>query len=280
MTQPDPGWQALLQPYLAERLFDHAPPPLAADREFALHNAWWLANLCHAAYLWQAPAEPPPAGYRDDVLAARGFAEVEFIDEGAIQGVLATRGELCLLAFRGTDDPRDWLVNTRIEPVPWPGGGRVHDGFNEAFARIAPTLAALRARYAGQRWLVTGHSQGAAMAVLSAALLRPVSVYGFGCPRLGDAAFAAALEGEAIHQVVNGRDLICQLPPSLGDYETRLPGRIHHVGHPVGADDPVFDLKAFARRVTTPSDWALPVPELGDHAIVNYVASIERQLDR
>lgn len=280
MTAHDPRWQALLRPQLAARLFDHHPvPPLGSGSGFSWSTAWWLANLCHAAYLWNAPGEPPAAGYREAVLAAVGFHELDFVDEGAIQGVLAVRGDLVALAFRGTDDPRDWLVNARIEPKPWPGGGRLHGGFLEAFNHIAPRLAALRAGHAQRRWLVTGHSQGAAMAVLSSTMLQPLATYGFGCPRLGDAGFDGALATQPLHQVVNGGDLICRLPPSLGDYQTCLPGRVHRLGREVGGNqDAPFDVHALLQRTASPSQWTRPAHELADHAIVNYVAAIEEHL--
>ena len=189
MTAFDHGWQALLQPVLTPRLFDRDPaPPFAADDGFDAATAWWMAALCQACYLpgRAEGAAAAAAGFREEVLARQGFAERDFIDDGVVQGVLVERGQVAVVAFRGTDDPRDWLVNVQIDPSPWPGGGVVHRGFHRSFEGIAPLLSRWRAERPAARWLLTGHSQGAAMAVLAASLLHPDAVYAFGCPRLGD----------------------------------------------------------------------------------------------
>ena len=200
MTELDPTWGALLQPQNAEKMFDLNPPPaLKPVDRFDVRLAWWAACLCQSCYLPESSeaSAAPPCGFRADLIERNGFTEIAFIDEGAIQAFLATREGFCFLVFRGTDDPRDWVVNTRIEPRHWPGGGRVHRGFNDAFNEVAPTIAELRRRFASQHWIITGHSQGAAMAVLSASLVHPLAVYGFGCPRLGDTDFVETMKGGA-----------------------------------------------------------------------------------
>lgn len=286
MTDYDTSWQALLHPQLAGRVFDRQPPPpFHPTANFDWSLAWWMAGVCQVSYLWSRldSPTPPAAGFREDVLARHGFTEHAFVDEGAIQGILVERGDTCILAFRGTDDPDDWRTNIRIEAASWPGGGRVHRGFLDAFEGIVTTLQSLRRRFAHRQWLLAGHSQGAAMAVLSATLTRPLAVYGFGCPRMGDRVFAARLEGTPIHQVVHERDIITRLPPDLGDFRVCLPGNTHQISggeirKPATDMDPAPDTvgETLAQRLANPGDWHLPIKELQDHAIVNYIAAIER----
>jgi hypothetical protein len=286
MTEFVRTWSALLQPQNATRMFDlESSPPFEPGSAFDGALAWWSACLCEACYLPGAgeTSAAPPCGFRGDVLADNAFTEVAFIDEGAIQGFLATRRGACFLVFRGTDDPRDWIVNTRIDAGPWPGGGWVHEGFNDAFRKVAPIIGDLRARFASKPWIVTGHSQGAAMAVLCAPLVRPLAVYGFGCPRLGDGDFVDAVKHETIYQVVNGRDLICRIPISIGDFKARLPGRVIRLSpnrfehdERMGENGFDDDISMLIERLLTPRDWIYPIDELKDHAIVNYIAAIER----
>ncbi len=289
MTEIDNSWHALLDPGQALAYFDYPgeKSPVAdfhTDR-FNLSTAWWMAALCHAVYLYSRTESdsPAPAGYREEILAQSGFTEIESIDRGAIQAMLVKRDSVCILVFRGTDDIRDWSVNMNTSPMPWPGGGVVHSGFLEAFESIAETLRKIRSRFHNQNWYVTGHSQGAAMAILSTSLIRPTAVYTYGCPLLGDGAFSDAIPLKQIYQVINDRDLVTTLPNGIGTPEFTTPGDIYYLHnstieknptpHKIRAGSLDFDL-AF-QRIVNPLDWKDPLKDLYDHAIGNYIARLE-----
>jgi predicted lipase len=81
----------------------------------------------------------------------------------------------------------------------------------------------------------TGHSLGAALSLVFAQVLhcrhpelaeRVAGVYAFACPRVGDAAFAAAIsaafsrpERRLLNRIAYGADIIPHLPPRVLEYE-------------------------------------------------------------
>jgi triacylglycerol lipase len=144
------------------------------------------------------------------------------------------------LVFRGTDTTHDWLddIHARHRGYSYMRNfGSVHEGFFGLFASMRADLdRALAAAPGVERWLVTGHSLGSALATLAipylAAARRPLAPqhYNFASPRTGDPAFAAAFDTLAtrLFRMVNTSDVVTQLP---------LPVLSHslysHVGTPV-----------------------------------------------
>ncbi|KAI9788784.1 MAG: hypothetical protein M1816_006565 [Peltula sp. TS41687] len=105
-----------------------------------------------------------------------------------------------VVAFRGSTSVRNWVFNGDIGlfPTDLCTGCHVHHGFWTAWKEIESTvLAAVKNAVAanpGFAVKVTGHSLGGAIATIAAAKLRqtgtPAALYSFGCPRVGDDAFA------------------------------------------------------------------------------------------
>lgn len=117
-----------------------------------------------------------------------------------------------IVAFRGTEleDPTDVFVDLRLAKGFWEGAGKVHEGFRDAL----PDLAALGGEVPSDaRVLYTGHSLGAALATLAAALHRPTYLYTFGSPRVGDAEFVASIFGIDHERYVDCCDLVAKVPP-------------------------------------------------------------------
>jgi hypothetical protein len=119
----------------------------------------------------------------------------------------------------------DWLhdMDGRLvekEGIP----GRVHEGFADAAGAIwEPMVEAIGSRLEqseGSRLYLTGHSKGAAMALLAARRLSrttehtPSAVYVFGTPRIGDRAFADGYDRDVPtnYHFSNRDDVIPHIP--------------------------------------------------------------------
>jgi hypothetical protein len=163
-------------------------------------------------------------------------ASLEATAPGAVPAT-ATRGFVAegwgatLVAFAGTDpvEPANWLTN--FNTLPTPDG--MHKGFEAALEVAWPALrTALAGRENDARLFFTGHSLGAAIAVLAARRVASsaavAGVYGFGMPRCGGKAFAEAYDaalGARTFRFVNGHDIVPTVPSSHFGF--------CHVGRPV-----------------------------------------------
>lgn len=191
-----------------------APAPPAAPSPFALLDC----RMAHASLLAYAIATSGGAWSvpQNDDYKAVGFASPpacfadgeENIDAGLVG---TTTDGWALVAFRGTLPPfegdfwawaDDWLQDFEAGPVPFTVGGKpfgnVEQGFAAAMGLLWPkveaALAALDLRNA-KGILVTGHSKGAALCFLGAALVKAaypnmlVKVRAFAAPLACDRAF-------------------------------------------------------------------------------------------
>lgn len=222
------------------------------------------------------------AGKVERSLGAVGFGLAAGpFDRDGTYGWLATSRERSVLAFRGTesDDPTDVIDDALFRPRPWEGPGSVHLGFSRALDRVWHEVRSALARTSG-RVVFTGHSLGAALATLAAALHPPAHLYTVGSPRVGDADFAAALgERVAATRYVNCCDLVCRVPPRPYEHVGRLVyidrlGRVREApAKPVVERD-----RARARRdYLTEYAWRSGnnvLRDLADHAPINYVAAL------
>ncbi|BCO36167.1 lipase [Mycobacterium heckeshornense] len=133
------------------------------------------------------------------------------------------------VSFRGSADLADWLADIDAIPQPYlpiAGFGQVHAGFQQVYELVRDSVAAnLAPATAGaDHLLVTGHSLGAALAVLAAPDIRrnmpPNTIeprlITFAGPRVGLSDFAAAFNAaiESCYRVVNFLDIVPHVPPS------------------------------------------------------------------
>jgi triacylglycerol lipase len=133
------------------------------------------------------------------------------------------------ISFRGSADLADWLADFDAVPTaysPLPGFGQVATGFQAVYEMVRASVAAnLAATTAGcDNILITGHSLGAAVAVLAAPdvsrnmppnAIEPRLIT-FAGPRAGLPGFAAAFNAliESCFRVVNYLDIVPLVPPA------------------------------------------------------------------
>ena len=145
------------------------------------------------------------------------------------QGFVETRRTnnglgMAVLAFRGTQQIRDWLTNLDAKTTPLFSDtpddnrilGNVHKGFNEAVLSVYDQI---KERLEGEEDLplyITGHSLGGALAMLATWYVRGeklAACYTFGAPRAGDDGLTDLFR-TPIYRVVNGADPVPFVPPS------------------------------------------------------------------
>jgi triacylglycerol lipase len=291
----DNSWDAVLKPGDATVYFDVlSDTKFEADSpSYSKINAWWLAELCRLIYRQGTDEVEGAAGpSRKEVLARVNLDEVDFFNEGDTEAALIkTTGssdvQYAALVLRGTNDPRDWLTNFNAIPKNWAGGGLVHKGFAKALDLAWDKVTASLDKNVPSDCplFITGHSLGAALATLAASVRRPRALYTFGSPRVGNDEFGATLAGVNVFRVVNNRDAVTTVPPPLPFHHV---GELHYIAHEGGMlvnpdDDTVARDRLKRDRLSFLSlDFRklfTDAPEpFADHAPVNYVAHLERQV--
>lgn len=134
---------------------------------------------------------------------------------------------------------------------------RVHDGFQKTFVRTADgVLSGVQAALAStgvNKVVVTGHSLGAAVAIMDALLLKEnldpsieIKTTLFGLPRGGNAAWADFIDAtlaDTMTHISNQNDPVPTLPPRFLEYQHPA-NEVHIQG--VGADGEPTDIVACA----------------------------------
>jgi triacylglycerol lipase len=193
---------------------------------FSLPNARLLAQAAAIAYRPEIECRAWAAASGLDA------GSLDFFDHRDTQGFVVQNEDAIIVAFRGTQPgrPMDWFIDFGAihrsfdHPI-----GTVHGGFYDALKAVwgmalpdARRILPERLRSRGNRsvW-ITGHSLGGALAELCAAQAALVEtipiqgVYTFGQPRVGNDAFAKAVNdalGSRIHRIVNNRDIVPRVP--------------------------------------------------------------------
>jgi predicted lipase len=148
---------------------------------------------------------------------------------------VASNADFIMLVFRGTEtrrregrtDFRDIFADLRVDSdlrlVESGQRSRVHQGFKRALDEVWEELFRyIKSIHQSNRKLwITGHSLGAALAVLAADRYGDVQgLYTFGSPGIGDAGFRNDFRVSA-YRIVNGNDIVTRILPS---------GLYYHVG--------------------------------------------------
>jgi triacylglycerol lipase len=277
--------EAVFSPGLDSDYFDQltlAAAPLQNTHDYVQSNAWWLAELSRVIYRESVGEGDVVRPDRPTVLQNAGLEEVLFITAESTQAAIIKVGDVHVLTFRGTVGLEDWIRNIDIRfDDDWGGPGRAHKGFVGALNEVWKDEIHPKLREIEGPIFYTGHSLGAALAILAAARIeedrRPLAVYTYGGPRCGDDVFAREHPlRDRIHRVVNNRDTVPRIPPLY-----KHTGVLHYI-------------TSDKRLLTNPSESDIDrdfdkdddthsifhgdlLPErLTDHAPVNYVAWMQR----
>lgn len=258
-------------------------------------NAWWLAD---AAFLVYGTAGFIQAAIEASPLYSQGFHFDWLGTPDDNRGMVLSNKAVIVVIFRGTRvqvhslldtaevvllNQNDLWIDGQFLPAVCQAGGKVHACFLKAFTEISDRLdLVVRARRAEQRLWLTGHSLGGALATLAAAHLGAAAVQGlhtYGCPRVGNAAFAGVLPVETHNRFVHRDDWVPALPPEFLGYVhagtlipvTGSPPRNFLEDLTTGARDLAAALSALASESSLKSG-ALPlkISGLADHMPVYY----------
>ena len=141
--------------------------------------------------------------------------------------------KLVVLSFRGSHSHQNWLTDIDLNKVcsNLCDTCYVHDGFWKSWTdlrdMIVPNVMKATEAHPDYRFIVTGHSLGAAIATLAAADLRKLNpwfmehteLFSFGSPRVGDVGTADFLtkQSKKSYRITAGADPIPRVPgPILG----------------------------------------------------------------
>jgi hypothetical protein len=245
-------------------------------------NAAALVKFAAAAYV---------VGRRSSGAGSAGAQPCQIIENQATDtlAVIYSSETDLVIAFRGTQDLRNWLTDLDARMVKT-DFGRVHAGFWNAWCSVRKQVSAM-VDHKKRVWF-TGHSLGGALAMIAAAnfALPPdaniAGVYTFGQPRAANASWRDAyhhdldggLRGRTF-RVIHNLDIVPHVPWLLGRYQ--------HCGHeafygagcagaqPCQVDRP-FSQYALADLATALSVWRrgpLQIEQwLADHHVSRYQA--------
>jgi predicted lipase len=191
-----------------------------------------LLNQAALAYLDDQPVYPGE--------------KVIFVDcpTTGLQFFMRYVGDTMLIAFRGSNSHIDWVGNFEFWKKKVPYGNadspvRVHAGFIDDYkSDEVRTFIHSKLTSSIHRVQITGHSLGAAMAILCAVDLqynfpnKDIEVAVFGCPRVGNSAFRESYNKRVFKtmRVENGNDIVTKVPPAIMGF--RHVGIRVHVGPP------------------------------------------------
>lgn len=248
---------------LAYIRFDETP-----EEEARLRQALTALGFGEAALFKDSRPDP---GRFD--LAAEGFGVVD-------------ANRRAIIAFRGTqpDSFRDFLSDARFLPTAWRGVGSVHRGFAETLDAVLPEIEAWLAEVKPAHLVITGHSLGAAIATLLAALQPEAELVTFGSPRVGNGAFAGLFNGRSMRRYVDCGDAVTLVPPPVSF--THLDGfrYIDRLGAVHAQDPGNWAITKDRTRATWDYLWMkqankVTLRTLADHAPINYVSAVLGERD-
>lgn len=201
-------------------------------------------------------------------LSRRAYRETVTVQSKAAHALVESVGGTLFIAFRGTCNDADKLIDLDIllQPVEF---GRVHRGFLTSAYSLWWLLES-RIRSA-ERVVLTGHSKGGAEAVVTALFLAEhaskTRIITFGMPAVGDKQFSAWVDETVKHdRFVNESDIV----PGLLSGQYKHNGVLHWFdGKRCRPSAPWLARLALRMRLNT---WPFIGESLRDHSIDDYSA--------
>ncbi len=197
--------------------------------EYQPINAWILAELSLLAYCTKEQVA--------EQLETVGFSQFAWLENGPHAGFCCVKNGVRIIVFRGTralkfsqadgipalliqakNWVRDWTTNLTATTKPATIGGNAHSGFHDAVDALKPQLNTWLASTSGKATFFTGHSLGAAMAVIASSFdydekTNHCAAYTFGSPCVGDESFARGVtEKLQVYRHVFMSDIVPNLP--------------------------------------------------------------------
>ena len=163
-------------------------------------------------------------------LAESAYTDTPTMGQIGSAGIAVQYGNV--LAFRGSADIASWLHDLDAGATRVYGMGYVHAGFWSAYLEIREAVLAAKPTF------VTGHSLGAALAIIAAADLvltgnAPAAVYAFEPPRVSiDSEITRVLGNVPKSLYKNGNDLVPDIPLSLPFEKWQHCAPLIHIGKP------------------------------------------------
>ncbi len=162
------------------------------------------------------------------ILEGAGFTLAQTFSNEGTQAFLCTRRAarvsgaaktVAWLVFRGTEprDFRDIRSDVRASLATVRQGGetfQLHSGYLEAFNIVRAELEQALAATLADQLIVTGHSLGGALAIVTTRLLQPDSTgacYTFGAPPVGTVEVQNSLK-TPVYEIINELDIVPRLP--------------------------------------------------------------------
>ncbi len=259
--------------------------PFVSDTTaYSLSNAYWLARAARIAYQDKDKIEP--------AVRQIGLDKFAFLSKDDTEGFVAANDKIVVVAFRGTQPShlKDLLADAKIHKESGPLSGVVHRGFLNAFELVQvamfDTIRRFRDPRQPQSLWCTGHSLGAALAVIAVAKLladgQTVNgLYDFGQPRVGDQDFVDEFERRLsgrYFRFVNNNDTVTRVPPRGLGYSHG--GAVRYIDSDGVIQSDMSFWNSFLDRVKgRMEDFLEPGTDgLKDHSMELYEGHIEKAL--
>ncbi|MBF2753794.1 MAG: lipase family protein [Gammaproteobacteria bacterium AqS3] len=196
-------------------------------------NAYWMARLAREAYRSKSDEDNSPD--EDKILKSlkgddSGFLKVIGFSHKSSQAILVEHKKYYCMAFRGTDEIKDWLDNMNLA-VSEELFGEFHTGFWKATQDIWDDIfgkyeALKKVSLRPKPMFFTGHSLGGAMASVAAAIFIEedipfTSCYTFGQPRVVRRETSRVMNNECqsrFFRFHNNNDIVARIPQRLMGY--------------------------------------------------------------